>query len=40
MKAGILVIAALCLTLTACGTDATPAQQPTNQVIAFPAADV
>ena len=32
MKAGILVIAALCLTLTACGTDATPAQQPTNQV--------
>ena len=32
MKTKFLIIAALCLSLTACGTDATSAQQPTNQV--------
>ncbi len=32
MKHRILIAAALCLSLTACGTDTTPAQQPTDQV--------
>ena len=37
MKTRSLIIAALCLTLTACCTDTTPAQQPTEQATEQPA---